>query len=150
MRINFGNKLEHSDVIGQDAEIIIKGIQDNNYSGIKEIFSTYVKENNPDLETEIENLMENIDGKVVSYDTVSRGPYGRGISENYEWILRSKEGTIGNIKTDAGKIYEIDFALYLDNKKQPDKLGAFMLKIVMQDQLDENGEYVEKIINYDD
>ena len=49
----------------QDAETIMEGIKNSDYESIQEIFSPYVKQRYPDLQSDIAELMGTIEGNIV-------------------------------------------------------------------------------------
>ena len=137
----------YGDMIHEDADAIMNGIQNKNYADIKEIFSPYVKETYPELENDIAELMTYIDGEIISYDSVGRTNMG-GTSEGGEWVVREVKGIIHNIKTDNGKTYTIEFVGYANNKDNPNMIGVNNLVIISADEKNEEGYSKRKSIYY--
>lgn len=145
--INKG-KVTRDNKIKQDAETIMEGIKNSDYESIQEIFSPYVKQRYPDLQSDIAELMGTIEGNIVSYDAVSRSSTG-GHSDPDGWIERSTEGTIRNVKTDQDKTYTIKFEGYEINRDKPEKVGVRYIGIRYMDDLDEDGDPKRKSIYYE-
>lgn len=145
--INKG-KVTRDNKIKQEAETIMEGIKNSDYESIQEIFSPYVKQRYPDLQSDIAELMGTIEGNIVSYDAVSRSSTG-GHSDPDGWIERSTEGTIRNVKTDQDKTYTIKFEGYEINRDKPEKVGVRYIGIRYMDDLDEDGDPKRKSIYYE-
>ena len=135
--INKG-KVTRDNKIKQDAETIMEGIQNSDYESVQEIFSPYVKQRYPDLQSDIAELMGTIEGNIVSYDAVSQSSMG-GHSDPDGWIEKAVKGTIRNVKTDTDKTYTIEFEGYAINRDKPEKVGVRYIAIRYMDDLDEDG-----------
>ena len=145
--LNSKNKVTAPRMVRQDAKIIIEGIESGEHESILEIFSPYVKENYPNLESDIAELMKFIDGNIISYDDVYDEPVS-GTSTPEGWIKRGIAGTIDNIITTTGKTYTLKFEGYFVYKDEPNKEGIDYIAIISKDTFDEEGDPETKSIYY--
>lgn len=141
-KINKGQKrIASYKLPNYQAEIIIEGIKTKNASIIAEQFCPYVKENYPDLEEQIDEWMEFIDGEIISYDkpekSLPSGSYCYGTIE-----YRNYGVTIKNVKTSTGKTYSIGHGVYTENIDHPEFIGITNMSIFDEDQYNENANPV--------
>lgn len=123
------------------AEIIIEGIKTKNASIIAEQFCPYVKENYPDLEEQIDEWMEFIDGEIISYDNPQKSPFlGEYCYGTVKY--RCYEVSIENVKTSTGKTYSIGHGVDTENIYHPEFIGITEMCIFDEDQYDENADPV--------
>ena len=107
--------------------------------GLKSVFSKHIAETH-DLDKEIDEFLEFIDGKIVSYDepTGYEGSYEMRAGEYYKKELG---GDTKNIVTDAEKKYHIGFLSYQIYEKDEDYIGVDIIAITeVTDEV--NGESV--------
>ena len=118
----------------EQAEYIMECIVNQDKEGLKSVFSKYISETH-DLDKEIDEFFEFIDGEIVSYDE----PIGRegGASLAYgEYREKELNGHIENIITNKGEKYLVSFMMYQIYKVNEDKVGVKRITIV--DKTDEN------------
>lgn len=142
------NYVDEYSKLEQDAKNIIDGIESTNYELILDIFSPYVKNNYPDLQSDISELLKQIDGDIVSYEGITSRSMG-GHSTEDGWVEKKLEGEIYNVKTNQKKTYNIKFEGYYINKDNPDKVGVRYLAIECLDELDEAGYPKKTSIYYE-
>jgi len=101
---------------------IMKCFENEDKETLKSFFSEYTVDNF-DLDSQIDEAFDFIDGKIISYDE----PFGRadGSSERKAYGATTK-----NIITDKGIKYEIDFAGRLTDREEPDNIGVASIKII--------------------
>ena len=114
--------------IKQDAETLMYAVQNEEYDPIVELFSPYVKTKYPNLKDDIIDLMDYIDGDIVSYGHMVFDSMG-GSSTEEGWVEKKLEGTIYDIVTSNNKTYAIIFGGYYINKEEPDKVGTRYISI---------------------
>lgn len=141
-------KVTYISTTKENAQIILDGIKTEDFEETAEIFSPYVKEKYPDLENDIAELMEYIDGDVESYESVVCRA-GAGTSTEEGWVERYIYGDIRNIKTNIDKTYTITFSGYYVNKDQPEKEGVSQITIESHDVVDEEGRPEWRTIYYE-
>lgn len=96
---------------------------------LKSYFSEYVIDNHTDIDTQIDEAFDFIDGEIVSYDE----PFAR-TTRNSE--RQSYGATTENIITDKGTEYWIVFAGTLTDDENPDYVGVNSIKIINLTQAD--------------
>ena len=116
---------------------IMSYIEKKDCDGLVNMFSTYTK-NSYDLEKEVANLINFIDGTVVSYGDVSRSSAlkssDKGRFRNIYYIR------IEDIKTDSSKQYEILYSFYISNNEDDSYNGLIAIRVADQaEYTDENG-----------
>ncbi|MBO5449121.1 MAG: DUF5104 domain-containing protein [Ruminococcus sp.] len=117
---------------------IMKCFENEDKDTLKSFFSEYATDNY-DLDSQIDEAFDFIDGKIVSYDE----PFGRadGSSERKAYGAETS-----NIKTDKGTEYSIGFKGWLTNNKDSDEIGVILIgirnetlmKTATQKEIDEN------------
>lgn len=142
------NNVTMISMVKEDAKIILEGIENSTYESTAELFSSYVRENYPTLSQDIAELMEYIDGEIVSYERVLSDTTG-GHSTGEGWVEKRFEGRIYKVKTNTNKTFNIKFGGYYINKEKPETVGVQYIIIESFDDLDENGYHVEKSIYYE-
>jgi len=98
---------------------------------LKSFFSEYVIDNYTDIDTQIDEAFDFIDGEIVSYDE----PFSRAAGPSDK---KSYGADTNNIKTDKGTEYSISFKGWLTNDEEPDKIGILVLVIKNQTLLAQN------------
>ena len=123
----------------EQSEYIMECIVNKDKEGLKSVFSKHIAETH-DLDKEIDEFFEFIDGKIVSYDepTGYEGSYEMRAGEYYKKELG---GDTKNIVTDAEKKYHIGFLSYQIYEKDEDYIGVDIIAITeVTDEV--NGESV--------
>lgn len=90
---------------------------------IKSFFSEYVIETHPDIDSQIDEAFNFLDGEIVSYDepfTRASGSYNR----------KSYGACTMNIITDKETEYRIDFMGQLTNDENPERIGVRCITII--------------------
>lgn len=111
----------------EQSEYIIECVVNKDKEGLKAVFSKHISETH-DLDKEIDEFFEFIDGEIASYDE----PEGRecgGIIYYGECRERELNGWTENIMTDTGKKYRISFMMYQICKSNPDYVGVELITI---------------------
>ena len=123
----------------EQSEYIMECIVNKDKEGLKSVFSKHIAQTH-DLDKEIDEFLEFIDGKIISYDepTGYEGSYEMRAGEYYKKELG---GDTKNIVTDAEKKYHIGFLLYQIYEKDEDYIGVDIIAITeVTDEV--NGESV--------
>ena len=109
---------------------------------IKSFFSEYVIETYPDIDTQIDEAFNFLDGEIVSYDE----PFS---SESGSKERKAYGGDTRNIITDKGTEYKISFKGWLTNSKETDKVGVLSIKVIdMTDEYNSSKSEKENGILY--
>ena len=107
-------------------------------------FSDDVKDTH-DLEHEWKRFFEKIDGKVVSYDSISFPGEGMGVDKDGNIYDSHLSINYNNVKTDTGAVYE-QFGYYqtrIDTKK-PDRQGITLFTVQLTKHMCYTvGDYIE-------
>ena len=118
--------------------MIMSFIEKKDCAGLVDMFSTYAKDSY-DLEKEVADLINFIDGTVVSYGDVSRSSMsghflGYGRYRNVYDIL------IKDVKTDSSKQYELLYVFYISDDQNDSYNGLIAVRVADQaEYTDENG-----------
>lgn len=111
------------------------------------MFSQYIKDTHPKLRDEITELINFIDGEIISYDKPD-GSYGGGARTVEGKSREFLTGAVANIKTDTDKTYKLRAEYYSINKKYPESVGICALAIVCEDTFDQEYGYPKDGIYY--
>jgi len=99
---------------------------------LKGVFSEYVINKYPDIDSQIDEAFNFFDGEIVSYDEPNSSASGPSDKKSYG-------GTTLNIFTDKETKYKISFTGWLSNSEQPDKVGIIRVKVAnMTGEYDDN------------
>ena len=117
--------------------MIMSFIEKKDCAGLVDMFSTYAKDSY-DLEKEVSDLINFIDGTVVSYGDVARtsmsGHYDHGRYRNIYYFR------IQDIKTDSSKQYELFYTFYLSDNQNDSYNGLIAVQVRDRDKYSsENG-----------
>jgi len=112
----------------EQSEYIMECIVNKDKEGLKSVFSKQVSKTH-DLDKEIDEFFQFIDGEIVSYDE-PEGSMGGGRKKDGEYVERTTGGQIENIKTDEGKTYEISFFTYWVCRDSEDREGVDSILII--------------------
>ena len=119
------------------SEAILQGVLDKDAEAIANLFCPYMKENYPNLEEEIEDWIEFIDGDILSYDA-PKGAKGGGTRTAVDGMVEEHiNGKVCNIKTSSGKTYRIGHGGYNVYKEHPDYVGVTSVTIFDEDLHDD-------------
>ena len=119
------------------SETIVECFNNEDIDGLKEILSPYIKEDK-ELEEQIEDAFDEIEGKITSYEVFSYG-YDGEIKEG-RWTVKNEQVEICNIKTNAGEEYIINYREYINYDYDGSKEGVYI--IILRDK---NYELIQKI-----
>ena len=113
-------------VARKQVNTILKCIQENDADTLKSLFTPDIQKK-PELDEQIHSFLNFIDGEIVSYD--QHGGRSRRHVKYGETIYEEVYSIINNIRTDTGKIYRITHNANFINKKNPDNLGVYYMRI---------------------
>ena len=119
------------------ADLIMSFIEKKDYDGLVDMFSTYAKDSF-DLEKEVADLINFIDGTVDSYGDVARtsmsGHYDHGRYRNIYYFR------VQDIRTDSSKQYELFYTFYISDNQNDSYNGLIAVQVRDRDQYSsENG-----------
>ena len=101
---------------------------------IKSFFSEYVIETYPDIDTQIDEAFNFLDGEIVSYDEPSSRASGSSERKSYGALTM-------NIITDKETKYVVDFMGQLTNDENPERIGVRCITVI---NMTENDKYENK------
>lgn len=113
----------HSDEI---SEIIISCFDDKDVDKMKDIFCSYVQDMD-NLEDEIEDAFDEVEGKVISYNSVYYG--SDGSIRDGKWKIKRDQTEIREIETDKGEEFIIKFSEYIIYDEDKDKEGVYFIQL---------------------
>lgn len=96
---------------------------------VKELFSEYAHEQY-DLDTQIADVFEFIDGEIVSVGKILAGCSGFETTMEYGSVINEIDGTIDEVVTDNGKSYSISFKGYYNYKSHDEQVGVYSIHVV--------------------
>ena len=104
-------------------EEVLKAIEDGDKEAVKKLFSKYVTENNKELDTQIDEALKFIDGKIKSKgDTIASMS---GEDDNKKFSAYTQK-----IVTESGKEYKISFDGWYKCKDDSSKEGVTLIKVI--------------------
>ena len=121
----------------EQAEYIMECIVNKEKEGLKSVFSTHISETH-DLDKEIDEFFQFIDGEIVSYDETI-GREGGGVLAYGEYKEKELYGHTENIITDTGKKYHVSFMMYQIYETNPDYVGVDLITVTDKTSI-EDGE----------
>ena len=95
-------------------------------------------QNQENIDEEIDNLINFIDGNIISYDEIDIASLGRGSSDEKGMIYRMYDGETENIVIDSGKKYKLKYYMYYVNRNHKDYEG------IIQIWLEDTELYIEE------
>lgn len=107
-------------------ETIMAALKTKDKEKLKNILAKAMQ-NQENIDEEIDNLMNFIDGNIVSYDEIGLASPGRGSSDEKGLIYEVYDGETENIVTDTGKKYELKYYMYYVNRNHKDHEGIFQV-----------------------
>lgn len=90
---------------------------------LKSYYSKYVIENYTNIDTQIDEAFDFIDGEIVSYDEPFPSECGGMEKKSYGAQTQ-------NIITDKGTEYKISFEGWLTNEEEPEKVGVSYIRVI--------------------
>ncbi|MCM1283055.1 MAG: DUF5104 domain-containing protein [Muribaculaceae bacterium] len=131
-------------------EVIMTGIKEKDPAIIMEQFCSYAKEQHSDLEGEIEEWIDFVDGEIVSYDITHSGRGGWNSEEMRGVTVESIESRV-EFKTSTGKTYIFRhnaYNIYLDH---PEYVGIVSIGLLDKDMYDpEKEDYPDEAVCFID
>ena len=110
---------------------IMDAIMSNNEDTIKGFLCQAIKDEHRNLDEEIHELYQFINGDIVTFDEPIGSPSGGTTTAEDGWVERRVSGDIRHIKTTTIKEYNIHYVLYLINKEHPELLGISRIYVVV-------------------
>ena len=139
-------------------ETIMEALKAKDKEKLKKVLAKAMQ-NQENIDEEIDNLMNFIDGNIVSYDDIGIASPGRGSSDEKGLIYEVYDGETENIVTDTGKKYELKYYMYYVNRNHKDHEGIFQIWLydtkiyTAENDYPDNGAYgicLDKDANADD
>ena len=121
-------------------ETIMEALKTRDAEKLKEVLAKAMQ-NQENIDEEINNLINFIDGNIISYDDTMGVSSNSGRSDEKGWIYREYSGEIENIVTDTGKKYRLKFYNYYINRKHKDYEGVIEVKVYDTERYTEENDY---------
>ena len=115
----------------EQGKYIMECIVNKDKEGLKSVFSKHIAETH-DLDKEIDEFFEFIDGEIISYDE-PEGYEGGYTMRDGGYTEKELYGEIDNIKTDKGKTYSIGYQSYSIYKSKESYVGVRIVNIRDED-----------------
>lgn len=120
-------------------EIIMEALKARDKEKLKQVLAKALQ-NQENIDAEIDNLINFIDGNIISYDIGLALP-GRGSSDEKGLIYEVYDGKTQNIVTDKGKRYYLHYATYYVNRNHQDYVGVIQIKLCDTEIYTEKNNY---------
>lgn len=121
-------------------EIIMEALKARDKEKLKQVLAKSMQ-NQENIYEEIDNLINFIDGNIVSYDDIGLASPGRGESDEQGLIYEVYDGWTRNIVTDTGKKYDLKFYNYYVNRNHEDYVGVIQVSIYDTEIYTEENDY---------
>ena len=120
----FGDNGTNSyDTAKEYRDILVSGLENNDADMIYSAFSSDTRKADSSLSSEINEMLEYIDGNVTDCDVPLPSEYCEKYDEKGMYEIMMFNGKIGNIKTDKNKEYHIMYYGRSMDDESPDKIG---------------------------
>ena len=127
--------------IGQmQNETIMEALKEKNKEKLKQGLAKALQ-NQENIDEEINNIINFIDGNIISYDDIGLASPGGGESDQEGLIFRKYSGWTRNIVTDTGKKYDLKFYNYYVNRNHEDYVGVIQVSIYDTEIYTEENDY---------
>lgn len=127
--------------IGQKQnETIIEALKAKDKEKLKKVLAKAMQ-NQENIDEEIYNLINFIDGNIISYDDIGLASPGEGSSDEQGLIYEVYDGETQNIVTDTGKKYELEYFMYYVNRNHKDYEGVFQVWLEDTEIYTEENDY---------
>lgn len=123
--------VESSRNLGED---VLKCFDNDDVSGLKELFCSATVARNEDIEEQIKDAFDFYEGKSTTYGSIT-APEERSI-RNGRVVKINSNPFILDIETDEGKKYDIKIYAYTINEEHPDFVGISEINIYTRDEND--------------
>lgn len=123
-------------------EIILEAIKNDEPEKIKELFCPRLLREHDDIDTEIEELIQFVDGNIISVGKRWGNRGQRSTRYPDGLVFERYKGEVFEIITDTGRRYELRFEGDSANIEAPSHIGLLYLTIVDSDKYEETGDYV--------
>lgn len=111
---------------------IMEALQQNDKQMLAELFCPYIRETYPQLDEEIDNLYNVINGEIMSYDEPSPSLLGGATKEGEGWVQQYTVAKIVNVKTNNNEEYTIRYKYYFIDKERPTYEGMVCISITKE------------------
>lgn len=120
--------------VKQEAErvvnIILDALKEKDADAIKNLFSEYARKEDSDIDKQIEDTFNFIDGNIVSTGEILAGYSGGSTSAERGDIKTLYSGSIYDVTTDKGKTYFITIDGIYNFNWNEDKEGVYLINIL--------------------
>ena len=120
--------------VNQEAErvvnIVINALKEKDADAIKNLFSEYARKEDSDIDKQIEDTFNFIDGNIVSTGEILAGYSGGSTSAERGDIKTLYSGSIYDVTTDNGKTYFITIDGIYNFNWNEDKEGVYLINIL--------------------
>lgn len=124
------------------SEQVLESVLNQDKEQLKSLFCKKLQEKSG-LDEELEEFFNFMDGEIVSHDEPDGSlGFGRRTPED-GYIIDGVRGNIKNIKTDAGKTYEINYTGYRIYKSDESLLGITGIRVLDLDEFEKEKDLLE-------
>lgn len=120
--------------VKQEAErvvnIVINALKEKDADAIKNLFSEYARKEDSDIDKQIEDTFNFIDGNIVSTGEILAGYSGGSTSAERGDIKTLYSGSIYDVTTDKGKTYFITIDGIYNFNWNEDKEGVYLINVL--------------------
>ena len=120
--------------VNQEAQrvvnIVINALKEKDADAIKNLFSEYARKEDSDIDKQIEDTFNFIDGNIVSTGEILAGYSGGSTSAERGDIKTLYSGSIYDVTTDKGKTYFITIDGIYNFNWNEDKEGVYLINVL--------------------
>ena len=121
-------------------ETIMEALKTRDAEKLKQVLAKALQDQE-NIDEEINNFINFIDGNIISHDDIGVTSPGRGSSDEEGLIFRVYSGETRNIVTDTGKKYRLEFFTYYVNRNHKDYEGVFQVWLEDTEIYTEENDY---------
>lgn len=132
--------INRKEIAKEHAESLIESIQTNNIDSIADLFNQEIQSSEPNLNKNINNLYDYMDGNIVSYDSISMVD-GYSMREG-QYVDIHINTEIRGIKTDTDNWYSIEINDFLIYSEDVDQEGAKSILIFHKKDINSGPENI--------
>ena len=120
-------------------KVIMEALKAKDKEKLKKVLAKAMQ-NQENIDEEIDNLMNFIDGNIVSYD-IGGVSSPSGETDEDGWVYRVYDGETENIITDTGKKYELKYYMYYVNRNHKDYEGVTQVELYDTEIFTQENDY---------
>ncbi len=127
------------------SENLMKVLMEKDEVAFKELLCQDILDNDENIDNEIHELINFIEGDILSYDPPRGGAMSETTTPEEGAIERLAKCNLENITTSEGKTYKIGYFYGMINKEHPELLGIVSISILIDsEESDSDSKYQDR------